>query len=182
MRSVRAPARPSAVRGGGALGVTTPPPAPPADHAGPVQASGDLDLEACGREPIHVPGTIQPHGHLLAFEGPDPVLVHASAAAAGEVLPAGLERAFGAPLERVLAVDAAARLRDGLRSLPDRVGTALELGACPSRAAGAAFRAVAHRSPDGLAVLELEAAAGATRGVASTPGGLYPLLRDAFDR
>ena len=129
------------------------PSAPPASHAGPAQASGDLDLEACGREPIHVPGTIQPHGHLLAFEGPDPVLVHASAAAAGEVLPADLGRAFGAPLERVLAVDAAARLRDGLRSLPGRVGASLELGACRSRATGAVFRAVAHRSPDGFAVL-----------------------------
>ncbi len=157
------------------------PSAPPANHAGPARASDDLDLEACGREPIHVPGTIQPHGHLLAFEGPEPVLVHASAAAAGEVLPAHLERALGAPLEQALAVDAAARLRDGLRRLPGRVGASLELGACRSRATGAAFRAVAHRSPDGLAVLELEAAAGAARGVASTLGGLYPLLRDAFD-
>ena len=33
----------------------------------------ELDLEQCAREPIHIPGSIQPHGVLLALEGSEPV-------------------------------------------------------------------------------------------------------------
>ncbi|CAH2598675.1 EAL domain-containing protein [Rhodovastum atsumiense] len=36
-------------------------------------------LTSCDREPIHVPEAIQPHGALLAAEGPDLVVTHASA-------------------------------------------------------------------------------------------------------
>jgi hypothetical protein len=31
----------------------------------------DLDLTTCDREPIHIPGAIQPHGILFALSGPD---------------------------------------------------------------------------------------------------------------
>ena len=30
-----------------------------------------IDLTNCEREPIHIPGTIQPHGVLLAAVGPE---------------------------------------------------------------------------------------------------------------
>lgn len=140
--------------------------------------------EACAREPIHVPGTIQAHGHLLAFEGPDLLLVHASAAAAGEVLPADLAAAFGAPFDQVFQADASVPLRDGLIGLPD-CGP-LQLGTCRSRATGATFQVIAHRSPQGLAILELEAlpteSADAARFDVATLEALYPLIRDAFDR
>ena len=152
-----------------------------AAQAGLQTDPGDLDLGACGREPIHVPGSIQPHGHLLALEGDDLVLAHASAAAFGAVLPDDPKAALGAPVERVLRVEPLDRLREGLRRLPDH--GLLQLGTCQSRAAGATFQALAHRSPDGLAILELEAAppSSADRAV-STLEELYPLIRDAFDR
>jgi len=31
-------------------------------------AYGEVDLTTCDREPIHVPGAIQPHGVLLALD------------------------------------------------------------------------------------------------------------------
>ncbi len=37
------------------------------------------ELTACDREPIHILGTLQPHGFLLALEGPDLRIVQASA-------------------------------------------------------------------------------------------------------
>ena len=37
------------------------------------------DLTACDREPIHAPGSIQPHGILLGLTIPDLTLVHVSA-------------------------------------------------------------------------------------------------------
>ncbi len=156
--------------------------APQAISVDPQTASGAIDLEACGREPIHVPGTIQPHGHLLAFQEPGLLLAHASAAAPGEILPADLASALGAPLERVLQVEPLDPLLDGLRRLPEH--GPLQLGACRSLATGTAFQAIAHRSPGGLAVLELEAAPppGTARAAADTLEALYPLIRDAFDR
>lgn len=39
----------------------------------------DLDLEACAREPIRVPGAIQPHGALFVLRPHDQVVVQASA-------------------------------------------------------------------------------------------------------
>src|ERR1700712_2721930 len=37
-----------------------------------------VDLTNCDREPIHIPGSIQPHGAMLVC-GPDGMIVHASA-------------------------------------------------------------------------------------------------------
>lgn len=52
------------------------------------------ELSACDREPIRIPGSIQPHGVLLALRpGPDPVVSHASA---------NLEAVFGIPTKAVI--------------------------------------------------------------------------------
>nr|WP_282571769.1 ATP-binding protein [Roseomonas acroporae] len=137
-------------------------------------------MTACDREPIHRPGSIQPHGHLLAFAGEDLRLTHADAAA-GPLLGEPLDDAFGRPFEAVFRGEPMPALRDALRHLPER-GT-VQLGPC--RAGGRLFQAIGHRSPDGYAILELEA--GAVDGEAprfnhETLEGLYPLIRDAFDR
>jgi light-regulated signal transduction histidine kinase (bacteriophytochrome) len=39
----------------------------PDDRLAPVSATATIDLSNCDREPIHVPGTIQPHGFLVAL-------------------------------------------------------------------------------------------------------------------
>ncbi|WP_019399289.1 bacteriophytochrome BphP [Pseudoxanthomonas sp. GW2] len=44
------------------------------------------DLDACAREPIHIPGSIQPHGILLVVDPADGRVLQASANAAAELL------------------------------------------------------------------------------------------------
>jgi light-regulated signal transduction histidine kinase (bacteriophytochrome) len=53
------------------------------------------DLTACDREPIHIPGAVQPHGVLLVVRAEDGVVLQASANAAA---------LFGQPLDQVLGV------------------------------------------------------------------------------
>ena len=64
-----------------------------------------IDLANCDREPIHIPGTIQPHGLLLAFDA-QRRLGHASVNA-GSLLQ--LPLALGAPFE---ALGLASRVED----------------------------------------------------------------------
>ena len=52
-------------------------------------AQEPIDLTSCDREPIHIPGSIQPHGALLALQEPGlrPVSVSASIAAISGLAP-----------------------------------------------------------------------------------------------
>jgi light-regulated signal transduction histidine kinase (bacteriophytochrome) len=59
-------------------------------------------LENCGREPIHIPGAIQPHGMLLALEEPSLRVLHASANA-GEFCGVDFSGLLGKPLASVAA-------------------------------------------------------------------------------
>ena len=71
--------------------MTTPDPAVP------------VDLDACAREPIHIPGSIQPHGVLLVLDPADRRVLQASANAAG-VLREGAGEVLGQPLEALLSL------------------------------------------------------------------------------
>jgi chemotaxis family two-component system sensor kinase Cph1 len=44
-----------------------------------VQSSPPVDLTNCDREPIHLPGSIQPHGILLVLSEPDFIIQQISA-------------------------------------------------------------------------------------------------------
>jgi chemotaxis family two-component system sensor kinase Cph1 len=137
-----------------------------------LQTTPNLDLTACEREPIHIPGSIQPHGILLAVRLSDGVLTYASANTA---------EAFGLDPAAVLG-------RPFAEVLPDLAGgLAAELG--EDRPSGGAhyvrtvrvkdaakersFDAVISRS-GGHAVLELEDVP-----QEGSPGfdALYPILR-----
>ncbi|MDY7227098.1 ATP-binding protein [Hyalangium rubrum] len=105
----------------------------------------EVDLSQCDREPIHLLGGIQPHGVLLAFEGPQRTLAVVSANAQA-LLGSPPQELLGKSLEQVLPAQVLARL-----GAPSPAGSArVELG-------GTAFRALWHES-DGLTVLELEPA------------------------
>ncbi|MCB9731996.1 MAG: GAF domain-containing protein [Deltaproteobacteria bacterium] len=105
-----------------------------------------VDLTSCDKEPIHIPGAIQPHGVLLAFDAAGRLAMRSAnapeelgeALALGEALPPGPVATALGPLI-ALAADADARLG----------ATALSLG-------GRAWDVVPHRS-GGLLVVELEA-------------------------
>jgi PAS domain S-box-containing protein len=63
-----------------------------------------VDLEACAREPIHIPGSIQPHGVLLAVDAERGLVTQASANA-GEVLGLPLDGILGAHWTSLIASD-----------------------------------------------------------------------------
>lgn len=62
------------------------------------------DLEACSREPIHIPGAIQPHGILLAFSDPDLICRQVSANAAA-IFPQGSGSLLGRTAESIFGSD-----------------------------------------------------------------------------
>ncbi|HEU5042108.1 MAG TPA: GAF domain-containing protein, partial [Gemmatimonadales bacterium] len=113
-----------------------------------------LDLSSCDREPIHTPGSIQPHGLLLALEEPTLRVLQASANAA-DLVGRRLDEILGRPLAEVLG-DSAAGLAAQLRGEPigrePRFLGTVELGAGPEPLR---FEASAHRH-DGVTLLELE--------------------------
>ncbi|KAA0683198.1 ATP-binding protein [Azospirillum brasilense] len=143
---------------------------------------GDLDLDACGREPIHRPGSIQPHGMLLAFSGNDAgaTLIQASANAA-PALALPLEQALGQPLERALHPQIATAVRSFLAAgpVPSRPVpvTVTELPGAGRH------QLLAHAVPDaagnGVVILELERLDGQETDLLDH---VYPRMREALER
>ena len=143
---------------------------PGADDAGREQ----IDLTSCDREPIHIPGSIQPHGALIALRegGLRPVSVSASIADFTGLAP---EDAIEAPLRHWMTSDSLRRLEDALETddlallnpiridLVDRV----KAGACDG---------ILHRR-DGLTIVELE-----PRAADDPPGDFFRSVRGAIRR
>ncbi|CAO4181206.1 histidine kinase [Methylorubrum populi] len=107
-----------------------------------------VDLTACDREPIHVVGSVQPHGFLLSLDMPDLTVVQASANAPEAA-------AVGSSLE-VAFPELAAIVRRYLRDAAHQDGAVylrtVTLGPEDGRQA---YEVAAH-GVDGLVVLELE--------------------------
>ncbi|MEK0084445.1 histidine kinase dimerization/phosphoacceptor domain -containing protein [Benzoatithermus flavus] len=105
----------------------------------------NLDLTACDREPIHIPGSIQPHGLLLVADA----LSHLVQAGAGALEERLKPYWLGQPLDLLLAQEVAPQLA----SLPaDATTVVLERRV---RGHGEIFDAVAHRAGEYL-VVELD--------------------------
>ncbi len=141
-------------------------------HSGAV-AAATVDLTNCDREPIHVPGAVQPHGLLLAFEPHAERVVQVSENARA-LLGRDAGGLLGERLEKVLGRSAAAavlRLADGEDVAS--VGVRLDLEGEPRE-----FDAIVHRS-DGLVVVELEPAEPAAPGALD---GFFSLVRAAIAR
>ncbi|GGY06792.1 GAF domain-containing protein [Massilia dura] len=129
------------------------------------QASPTIDLSSCDREPIRTPGSIQPHGCVLALS-PQGVIVQVSD---------NIERylgmapvaALGRALADVIGSDAAAQLAPELPLAAERPSFAATV-----RLARGAFDVLMHRY-DSLLMLEFEAV---TRAGAADFRHLYPLV------
>ncbi|MFA0924363.1 bacteriophytochrome BphP [Xanthomonas fragariae] len=65
------------------------------------QPTEPLDMNVCAREPIHIPGLIQPYGVLLVIEPADGRIVQASGSAA-ELLGVPMDTLLGMPYAQVL--------------------------------------------------------------------------------
>lgn len=112
--------------------------------------SEELDLSECEREPIHIPGSIQPHGALLGIAEPDLDIVLASANASALLGDHGELR--GRRLDELFDKGTVKLLRVALRDDP-RDANPLEVRFLDGRNA----HGLAHRS-DGLLILEIEPA------------------------
>jgi len=115
--------------------------------------TGLLDISACEREPVHIPGRVQPHGVLLALSEPDMTILQASANAEALLHRAAVSLA-GQPLDVLLDPEPVQRLREALLCkhvtvIPVRLFTVRVRG-CPTL-----FDATAHCAGDVL-ILEME--------------------------
>jgi two-component system, chemotaxis family, sensor kinase Cph1 len=110
------------------------------------------DLSNCASEPIHIPGSIQPHGVLLGLEEPS-LLIRVASTSAVPTLTASLDELINVPIERFLdersmgTLRAALTLFDPFARGPFRIQLH---GPNPIE-----FDATVHRS-EGLVLFELE--------------------------
>jgi light-regulated signal transduction histidine kinase (bacteriophytochrome) len=137
-----------------------------------VQLPQDLDLTACEREPIHIPGSIQPHGVLLAVRLSDGAVAYASANAA-EIFGLGEVSPLGQPFREAFPA-LAAEFEAQLASSPSAASAGYVRTVAVETPRGAAcFDAAIARSGD-HAILELEEV---PLDAVSSLDALYPILR-----
>jgi light-regulated signal transduction histidine kinase (bacteriophytochrome) len=114
-----------------------------------------MDLTECDKEPIHIPGSIQPHGVLLALAEPALTVTQVSANTADVF---GLEppRLLGRPLDTLLDAPSQGRLIEALRSARPQ-----EDNPFPVTVGSRVFDGIVHRH-QGATLLELEPAQATT--------------------
>ena len=134
---------------------------------GAMTSSITVALASCETEPIHIPGSIQAHGMLLAFSEPDLVVTHASSNVAA-LLGVSMENVLAYPLIDVLGAPAAERIALALRADDLVLENPLEIVVGDH-----SFDGVVHRNGS-TAILELEP------NPTKPPGDR--LLRDAVTR
>lgn len=117
-------------------------------RAGEDAVESVVDLSNCAREPIHIPGRVQPHGVLFALREPDLVVVQVSANVADHTGLAA-DELLGAAIDGMLERDAGACRRWLLGpDVRDASPVSLRIG-------GRTFDGIAHRH-DGVLILEIE--------------------------
>jgi light-regulated signal transduction histidine kinase (bacteriophytochrome) len=142
------------------------------------KAIEELDLAGCDREPIHIPGSIQPHGFLLVFTGEELQAIQASRNAA-VFLGRPLEWILGGTLRDVLGRRVDEMLRATLDSI-EEAGRPRYLGSVSLGPPGRAerFSIGAHRF-QGALILEFEPVG---HEFPATFENIYPLSNDFIGR
>ncbi|MDO8149908.1 SpoIIE family protein phosphatase [Isoptericola sp. b408] len=142
-----------------------------------------VDLDNCAREPIHIPGRIQPRGVLLALRTDDAVVTQCSANVA-DLLGVELDAVLGAPFAAAVGDQAADRLLGHVASVDDpRLRNPIEIE-IEVRGASRSFEAVLHHAPGSattdrpaVLVVELEPFSGH---VSLTYTSTFEPVRDAL--
>ena len=116
--------------------------------ARPVATDPSLDITACDREPIHIPGAIQPHGLLLVVD----VATLAVIAGAGAIEERLAPEWLNLPLAALLG-DEVVEMVAGMPIGPGSVVAAVPVDGIAER-----FAVTAHRIAGERVVIELEAA------------------------
>lgn len=138
-------------------------------------AISNLDLAFCDREPIHIPGSIQPHGVLLVVTEPDLRVVQASANAAE--LGLDLESGGKSTLAQVLGTELTQSIADVSRSA-SLVQAPRHLRSITIPSTRVVYDLVAHRSGSQL-ILEFHRSP-SHRAVSFH--GLYSRVQEFIDR
>ena len=108
-----------------------------------------VDLTDCDREPIHIPGTIQPYGVLLVLAEPALTVAQVSENV-GDHFPLGVEDILGQPLSTLIDPASVDEVREALREERWYETNPLHISAHGKR-----FDGIVHRH-EGAAILELE--------------------------
>ena len=112
-----------------------------------------LSLTNCDREPIHIPGSIQPYGALLACDASASVVLRYSVNAP-DLLGAGPKLCINAALEDIIGAEATHDLRNALSTSTDPARPSLLFGIDLGIGRGR-FDVAAH-TQNGSAILEFE--------------------------
>lgn len=142
-----------------------------------------IDLDNCAREPIHIPGSVQPRGVLLVVQDDGAVVLQASVNVA-TVLGRPVDTVVGAPLGEVLGVPAARVVLEQLAAVPDHRTRNPGLVEVATADGTVQLDVVVHRPPPAtladpgpVFVVELEPADGPRP---LTYGTTYESVRDAI--
>lgn len=142
-----------------------------------------IDLDNCAREPIHIPGSVQPRGVLLVVQDDGGVVLQASTNVE-TVLGRPVEAVLGAPLGDVLGVPAARVVLEQLAAVPDHRTRNPGLVEVATADGTVQLDVVVHRPPPAtladpgpVFVVELEPADGPRP---LTYGSTYESVRDAI--
>ncbi len=108
-----------------------------------------VDVTDCDREPIHIPGTIQPFGVLFVLAEPSLTVMQVSENV-GDHLPLRVEEVLGRPLSTMVDPASVTQVREALGEERWRDMNPLQIGAH-----GRQFDGIVHRH-EGAAILELE--------------------------
>ncbi|OJZ68224.1 SpoIIE family protein phosphatase [Mycolicibacterium diernhoferi] len=118
-----------------------------------------IDLDNCAREPIHIPGSIQPRGVLVVVQEPEFEIRQVSANVA-ELLGHSVEEVLGRHLSVLIGPAEADRITQAASAFGDlRQRNPLELELSIGGQIRA-FDALLHREPGGVLLVELEIAYG----------------------
>jgi light-regulated signal transduction histidine kinase (bacteriophytochrome) len=144
-------------------------------------SSASSTVEAdCAREPIHIPGGIQPHGFLFSIAADGTLLQVSANVAALTGSPA--EQAPGQPIARIVGDEWAALIVEALAAhqedgIPLYIGSMSDPRAHATGARATPFAVIVHRH-EGIAIVELEPA----RGTLDVFSSMYPLVRTFINR
>ncbi|HEY0189769.1 MAG TPA: hypothetical protein VGC42_01525 [Kofleriaceae bacterium] len=115
-----------------------------------IDAREPVTLDNCAREPIHIPGSIQPHGLLFACRGAD-LRIHQVSANLASWLGVEPAAVLGLPLGGLLGAGSAEQILDANQRSVLRESSPLRI----ATARGGSFDAMMHRSGDDV-IVELE--------------------------
>lgn len=130
-----------------------------------------LDLSECDKEPIHIPGSIQPHGVLLVLE-PATRCIRQAAGNTQALLGKEITQLLGEPVDTVVGP----QITDALSSLASDSQEPLYVGALSVPGKPETTLDITRHYRDGLLILELEPSSKPIASVAQTIGEIRKVV------